>query len=99
MNLATINLEMKVEKELASKYCQAIEKNLFEGLDKEFALKYEYFFSSIPKKTIPNMNLFMENFVYEVQSICDYKFSDSNKNEFLKYFEKFYFGNRDLKLD
>ena len=31
--------------QLAKKYCDALEKNLFKGLDKESILKYEYFFS------------------------------------------------------
>ena len=37
---------------LAKKYCDSLEKNLFQGLDKESTLKYEYFFSSIPDNYI-----------------------------------------------
>jgi len=38
--------------QLAFKYCDSLKKNLFKGLDKEAALKYEYFFSSIPDNYI-----------------------------------------------
>ena len=44
-----IYTEKKIDhKDLAKKYCDSLEKNLFKGLDKESTLKYEYFFSSIP---------------------------------------------------
>ena len=33
------------EKELAIKYCDAINKKLFSGLNNEASLKYEYYFS------------------------------------------------------
>ncbi len=85
-----INLEIPVEKELALKFCQSIEKKFFEGLDNEFTLKYEYFFSSIPKGSVADKSHFLDNFFYEVHSNCDYEVSESNKNEFKKYLEKFF---------
>ena len=42
---------------LAKKYCDSLEKNLFKGLDKESTLKYEYFFSSIPDNFIEDENI------------------------------------------
>ena len=48
-----IYLEKKIaNNQLAQKYCDSLEKNLFKGLDKESTLKYDYFFSSIPDNYI-----------------------------------------------
>ncbi len=47
---------------LAKKYCDSLEKNLFKGLDKESTLKYEYFFSSIPDNYIKDENKFLKKF-------------------------------------
>ncbi len=88
-----INSEMKTERKLAFKYCQSIDKNLFEGLDNEFILKYEYFFSSIPNKSIENVNDFIDNFIKEVGSICADQLTEEDIIEFNTYFEKFYFKN------
>ena len=84
-----INSELKTEKKLAYKYCQSIDKNLFEGLDNEFILKYEYFFSSISKNSIDNIDDFIDNFIEEVDAICVNKLQDEGINEFNAYFEKF----------
>ena len=83
---------METERNLAFKYCQSIDKNLFEGLDNEFTLKYEYFFSSISKESIKDETKFIENFKSQVYSICSYKLTDKDKNDFNNYFKKFYFG-------
>ena len=37
------------EEELAAKYCDATNKKIFNGLNKEASLKYEYYFSSLKK--------------------------------------------------
>ena len=92
-NSNLINPEMKIERKLAYKYCQSIDKNLFEGLDNELILKYQYFFSSISKKSIENVNEFMENFIKEVDSICTNKLKEEEINEFNSYVEEFYFKN------
>ena len=78
---------------LAKKYCDSLDKNLFKGLDKESALKYEYFFSSIPDNYIKDENKFLEIFKSDVQSICSYDISKSNEKEF-KSFIKNYFKTR-----
>ena len=90
--------EIYLEKEisnnqLAKKYCDSLEKNLFKGLDKESTLKYEYFFSSIPDNYIKDENKFLEIFISDVKSICSYNFSKSNEKEF-KSFLKNYFNTR-----
>ena len=48
--------------QLAKKYCDALEKKLFKGLDKESILKYEYFFSPIPDDYIKDEDKFLETF-------------------------------------
>ena len=79
--------------QLAKKYCDSLEKNLFKGLDKESILKYEYFFSSIPDEYIKDKNKFLEIFKSDVKTICSYEISKSNEKEF-KYFLKNYFKTR-----
>ena len=78
---------------MAKKYCDALEKNLFKGLDKESILKYEYFFSSIPDDYIDVEDKFLETFKSDVKSICSYDITKSNEKE-LKSFLKNYFKTR-----
>ena len=79
--------------QLAKKYCDALEKNLFKGLDKESILKYEYFFSSIPDDYIKDEDKFLETFKSDVKSICSYDIAKSNEKE-LKSFLENYFRTR-----
>tara|TARA_Y100001933_G_scaffold230333_1_gene247347 strand:- start:54 stop:461 length:408 start_codon:yes stop_codon:yes gene_type:complete len=88
--LSPTNSQNNIEKKLANKYCQSIEKKLFEGLDAEFTLKYEYFFSSISKDSIKNVDRLMQSFISQVNLVCSYKLTKSDINEFNKYFKKFY---------
>ena len=87
-------LEEKIAiNQLAEKYCDSLKKNLFEGLDKESTLKYEYFFSSIPTDLIEDEYKFLEIFKSDVKSTCGYEVSESNEKEF-KSFLKNYFKTR-----
>ena len=79
--------------QLAEKYCDSLGKNLFTGLDKESTLKYEYFFSAIPEKSIKDQNKFLKKFKSDVRSICSYNISKSNEKEF-NSFLKIYFKTR-----
>ena len=88
--LSPTNSQNNIEKKLANKYCQSIEKKLFEGLDAEFTLKYEYFFSSISKDSIKNVDRLMQSFISQVNLVCSYKLTKRDINEFKKYFKKFY---------
>ena len=89
-----IYTENKIDNiQLAKKYCDALEKNIFKGLDKESILKYEYFFSSIPDDYIEDEDKFLEIFKSDIQSICSYEISKSNEKEF-KSFLKNYFKTR-----
>ena len=76
--------------QLALKYCDSLEKNLFKGLDKEETLKYEYFFSSIPDNYIKDENKFLEIFISEVKSTCSYDFSKSNEKEFKSFLNNYF---------
>ena len=71
--------------QLAKKYCDSLEKNLFKGLDKESTLKYEYFFSSIPNDLVKDENKFIEIFKSDVKSICSYELSETNEKEFKSF--------------
>ena len=76
--------------QLAKKYCDALEKNLFKGLDKESILKYEYFFSSIPNGYIKDEDIFLETFKSDIKSICSYDISKSNEKEFKSFLENYF---------
>ena len=87
-------IEKDIPKDLlAKKYCDSLKQNLFTGLDNELTLKYEYFFSSIPKEFIQDEEKFLEIFKSDVKSICSYEISSSNEKEF-NSFLKNYFRNR-----
>ena len=89
-----IYMEKKIaNNHLAKKYCDSLEKNLFKGLDNEFTLKYEYFFSDMPNNFIKDENRFLEIFKSDIKSICSYDISQSNEKEF-KSFLKNYFKTR-----
>ncbi len=62
-----------IERNLAYKYCDSIEKNLFRGLDSEKILKYEYFFNSINKEAINDGLKDLSGFYLEVEKLCSYK--------------------------
>ena len=86
-----INNERKIPNDyLAKKYCDSLEKNLFKGLDKEFTLKYEYFFSAMPYDFIKDENKFLEIFKSDVKSICSYDISKSNEKEFKSFLENYF---------
>jgi len=76
--------------QLANKYCDSLEKNLFKGLDKESTLKYEYFFSSIPNNNIEDENKFFLIFKSDVKSICSYDVSKSDEKEFKSFLDNYF---------
>ena len=76
--------------QLAKKYCDALEKNLFKGLDKESILKYEYFFASLPEDYIKEEDKFLETFKSDVKSICSYEIAKSNEKEFKSFLENYF---------
>ena len=77
------------EKDLAYKYCDSLEKNLFKGLDNEKTLKYKYLFSSINIEEINDEVKSLNDFALEVKSICSYNLSNEEIENFrkeLKYY-------------
>ena len=86
INLNKIN---SPEEELAIKFCDAINKNIFNGLNKEALLKYEYFFSSLKFRKNQNPEAFYINFKLNVEKNCCYKLNENDKWEFLPYIKKF----------
>ena len=73
---------IQVETNLAFKYCDAKERNLFKGLENERVLKYEYFFNSIKKEKINQLDNNLSNFVSEVENICMVKLDKKELGEF-----------------
>ncbi len=78
-----------LEEELALKYCDAINKNIFYGLDKEVLLKYEYYFSSLNNPNFVDPEIFFKEFRFKLKKICSYKLSEKEEEEFLSLIKKF----------
>ena len=77
------------EEELATKYCDAINKNIFNGLNKEASLKYEYYFSSLKKISRKDHKLFFKDFRLSVMKKCSYKLTEVDEKEFTDFIKKF----------
>ena len=80
------------EMNLAYKYCDSLERNLFKGLDNEKILKYKYLFSSINLEEINEETKSLNDFASEVNTICSYKLS-SEELENIKDDLKIYLSN------
>jgi len=85
--------DTNMERNLAYKYCKSIESNMFQGLDDERILKYEYFFNSVNKGNINESNESVNNFTSEVENICSYKLNSEEKENFQKDLKKFLSNN------
>ena len=86
MNINNLNTP---EEELAIKYCDAINKKIFKGLNKEASLKYEYYFSSFKKPSTKDHKLFLKIFKLKVMKNCSYKFTEVDEKEFTNFIKKF----------
>ena len=73
------------EEELANKYCDAINKKIFNGLNNEALLKYEYYFSSLQKPSRKDQKLFFKDFKLKVMKRCSYKLTEEDKKEFTNF--------------
>tara|TARA_Y100000589_G_C26716355_1_gene451950 strand:- start:132 stop:506 length:375 start_codon:yes stop_codon:yes gene_type:complete len=78
-----------IERNLALRYCDSIEKNLFKGLENERRLKYEYFFNSISAEVKNDQLEKLDNFVKEVETICSYKLSIEEKKDMWQMIKKY----------
>ena len=83
------------EEELAIKYCDSIKKNIFNGLDKESLLKYEYYFSALKKPINMNPGIFIKKFEIKVEENCFYKLTEIDRKEFLEFEKKFFESIKD----
>ena len=81
--------DTNTERNLAYKYCKSIESNMFKGLDDERILKYEYFFNSVNEENTNEVEVLLNNFIYEVENICSYKLNSEEKEDFLKELKKY----------
>ena len=79
-----------IEKNLAYRFCDSIEKNLFSGLENEKILKYEYYFNSFNTEEIDKELEKLSNFPTEVYSICSYKLSFEERKDIENMLKKFY---------
>tara|TARA_Y100001933_G_scaffold147979_1_gene146605 strand:- start:2 stop:376 length:375 start_codon:yes stop_codon:yes gene_type:complete len=82
-----------IERNIALKYCDSIEKNLFKGLDDERILKYEYFFNSISTEAINNEIDNLSNFMLEVEKNCSYNLSIKELEEMSQMLKKYLSDN------
>tara|TARA_Y100001933_G_scaffold127667_1_gene127525 strand:+ start:297 stop:662 length:366 start_codon:yes stop_codon:yes gene_type:complete len=71
----------KIESNLALKYCDSKDKNLFKGLDNEKILKYEYFFNSINKNDLNDKDKIIKNLELEIKNICSYNLNSKDKED------------------
>ena len=92
-NQLAYSKEIKIEKNLAIKYCDALDKNLFKGLDNEIILKYEYFFGDINKDEYKDKGEVLTKIVKEIYDTCSYKLNKKNTNDFSILLKKFLSSN------
>ena len=77
-----------IERNLAYKYCDSVEQNLFKGLDNEKILKNEYFLNSINREKINKELVELKKFPKEVKLICSYELSIEEKENIKVMLEK-----------
>ena len=77
------------EKELAIKYCDSLNKNIFNGLNKELLLKYEYYFANLKIPKSKDAKEFYTDFKLNVWNICSYNLTEMDKEEFLLYVKRY----------
>ena len=90
---STLSKVTNIERDLAYKYCDSLEKNLFKGLDNEIILKYEYFFSSLNSEVLNESGDNLSNFASEVETFCSYKINDAELREMRQLLNKFISSN------
>ena len=83
----------KIESNLALKYCDSKDKNLFKGLDNEKILKYEYFFNSINKNDLHDKDKIIKNLTLEIENICSYNLSSKDKEDIAVLLKNFLLKN------
>ena len=92
-NEPVLSKDTKIERNLAYKYCNSLERNLFKGLDNERILKYEYFFSDIKKQEIYEIEKSTSSFYSEIEDICSYKLKNEEKQDIENLLKEFLSNN------
>ena len=92
-NKPALSKDIKIERNLAYKYCNSLDRNLFKGLDNERILKYEYFFSDIKKQEIYEIEKNSSNFYSEIEDICSYKLKNEEKQDIENLLKEFLSNN------
>ena len=90
---SAFSINSDIERNLAYKFCDSKEKNLFKGLDNEKILKYEYFFNSINKEAIYEELEKLTKFPSEVETMCSYKLSNEELENLKKMVKSFMSNN------
>ncbi len=85
--------DTNTERSLAYKYCKSVESNMFRGLDDERILKYEYFFNSVKKENINEVEEILNNFILEVEKSCSYKLNSEEIEDFQVELNKYLNNN------
>ena len=92
-NVPAFSNDSNTARNLAYKYCKSIESNLFKGLEEERILKYEYFFNSVNKENINEVDKILKNFILEVENVCSYKMNSEEIEDFRKELRSYLFNN------
>ena len=88
-DLTIENKKNEAEKILALNYCDSREKKLFNGLENESILKYEYFFSSLGLNKIEDPSKFLENLTKSTQTLCGIELTELDKVQIKKFIKTF----------
>ena len=89
---AVLSENINLENLLALKYCDSLERKLFDGLENERVLKYKYFFNTINFNIFKN-NFNIDRFANEVEYLCNYKLNLKERDDFNLLLE-LYFSNK-----
>ena len=88
-----------IEKIFASKFCDAVDKKLFNGLEKESTLKNEYYLGNLPQVNNNKKIFDYDKFKNLVVNYCSYNITDKDTNEILNYFRKIKYNIKLSKIN
>tara|TARA_Y100000589_G_scaffold289928_1_gene292302 strand:- start:398 stop:793 length:396 start_codon:yes stop_codon:yes gene_type:complete len=80
---------IEIEEDLAIKYCDSVDKNLFNGLETEMILKYKYFFNNVDTKEIQDKEKFINKLEKSVMNRCNDELLANEKSEFISFIKLF----------
>ena len=77
-----------IKENLVLLYCDSLNKDIFNGLENESILKYEYFFSSMPNEKIDEPKKFVSEFKSKVKETCLYELNEFDEKELFSFLIK-----------